>query len=144
MRKIPYGKERTDLHSDDFDFDARMKDLLLYHRIVFAKITGDQEGILVLDNGTRLEIKGNEGCGGCGNGWYYLQELNACNNAITNVECSDDKETYNIFVYAENQKVKCLEVTGSDNGYYGTGYSVTVSLGDIPELPVSVDVEKYL
>lgn len=64
-------------------------------------------------------------------------ELNECDNVITNVEfvCDDDAvdeydgTSYKIFVYAENQKLKLLQVDGDDgNGYYGTGYSIIVKI----------------
>ena len=57
---------------------------------------------------------------------------------ITNVElCCDDIKhdgywsdegySYKIFVYAEDKRIKILQVDGSDgNGYYGTGYSILV------------------
>ena len=40
-----------------------------------------------------------------------------------------DGTSYKIFVYAENQKLKLLQVDGDDgNGYYGTGYSIIVKI----------------
>lgn len=106
-------------------------DLLLYRKIV--KVEDDT---LVLDNGLRLEVIANQGCGGCSNGWYYLTELNECDNVITNVEFVEDDDyeddgyndnSYKIFVYAEDKRIKILQVDGSDgNGYYGTGYSIRV------------------
>lgn len=107
-----------------------IRDLLLYRKIV--KVVGDT---LYLDNDTELEVCPNEGCGGCSSGWYSLVELNDCDNAITNVEFCCDEDTvdeyddtsYKIFVFAENKKIKVLQVDGSDgNGYYGTGYSIIV------------------
>ena len=76
----------------------------------------------------------NEGCGGCSSGWYSITELNECDNVITNVEfeCEDiddeyDDTSYRIFVYAEDKRIKILQVDGTDgNGYYGTGYSIRV------------------
>ena len=38
-----------------------------------------------------------------------------------------DEYSYKIFVYAENKKIKIVQVDGDDgNGYYGTGYSIAV------------------
>ena len=114
-------------HSDDYNFEQKMKELLLYRRVV--KVEGSaQDAALTLDNGTVLSVEGNRGCGGCGNGWYYLNALNECNNAITNVEVSDDGETYHLFVYAEDNRINLLEYEGYDNGYYGQGYDVYVTL----------------
>lgn len=114
----------------DYWEEKRIKDLLLYRKIVRV-----DEDTLYLDNGTELIICPNQGCGGCSNGWYYLTELNGCDNAITNVEfvcedCDEDSEhdtSYKIFVFAENKMIKVLQVDGSDgNGYYGSGYSIIV------------------
>lgn len=124
-------KKETIAHSDDNDFEQKVKDLLLYRRIVKVEKLDVQHGILTLDNGTQLVVEGNEGCGGCGNGWFYLETLNECDNAITNVECETGKDddyndVYRIFVYAEDKRIKCVEYSGYDNGWYGTGYWLCV------------------
>ena len=95
-------------------------------------------GSVQLDNGVTLEVLPNEGCGGCGNGWYDVDEINGCDNAITNVEVvsNGDETCFNIFVYAEEKRIKILEVTGDDNGYYGTGYRLQV------RIPRELDLEK--
>lgn len=125
------NSEKYVAHSDDSYFEEKIKELLLYRKIVKAERVSDQEGILTLDNGTELIFKGNEGCGGCGNGWYYLEELNDCENAITNVECGLDGDyedgVYHIFVFADNKKINCVQYSGGDNGWYGTGYSLYVT-----------------
>jgi len=111
-----------------------IKDLLIGRRI---QVNGNQA---VLDNGVMLFIEPNRGCGGCNAGWYDLNELNAVDNVITNVKflCSnvdksidghefDNGYRYSIYVYAENKRMKFLEVEGEDgNGYYGTGYEIEV------------------
>lgn len=106
--------------------------------LMFRKIVNVENDTLFLDNGVELEVVANEGCGGCGSGWYSVTELNGCDNAITNVEftCEDindvesyDDISYKIFVYAEDKKIKILQVDGSDgNGYYGTGYTICVKV----------------
>ena len=108
-----------------------VKKLLLYKKIVEVHITGEQTGTMKLDDGTILEIFANEGCGGCGNGWYYLEELNKCDNAITNVELVYDQRGYaeviQIFVYAEDTRIKAIDVYGDEgNGYYGRGFNICV------------------
>lgn len=113
--------------------ESKIRDLLMYRKIV--KVERDT---LYLDNGVELEVCANSGCGGCSAGWYEITELNGCDNAITNVEfeCDDindpnsyDDTSYKIFVYAEDKKIKILQVDGSDgNGYYGTGYSIIVKV----------------
>lgn len=98
-----------------------------------VKVDGDN---LILDNGLVLQVIANEGCDGCSNGWYSIQNLNNVDNAITNVEfvCDDDvndkgydSTSYKIFVFCEDTRIKLLQVDGDDgNGYYGTGYSIIV------------------
>ena len=88
-----------------------------------------------MDNGVKLIVHGNEGCGGCGNGWYYLKKLQGCDNAITDVKCVINGEfgeygddVYQIFIFAENKEIECVRYEGSDNGYYGTGFDLYVEV----------------
>lgn len=94
---------------------------------------------LLLNDGTILELEGNEGCGGCNSGWYTLDYLNDCpDNMITNVfiestetDTNDDyeiQERYTIFVLATDQKLMTLaKFNGTDgNGYYGTGFHINI------------------
>lgn len=118
-------------HSDDFDFENKVKKMLMFRKIVRVEKVDEQTAVLTLDDGTELMAEGNEGCGGCLNGWYFLDELNDCDNAITKVECvceSDEYrgDVYHLYVFAENKKINCLQFSGEDNGYYGTGYSLYV------------------
>lgn len=117
-----------------FDEEEKIKELLMYRKIV--KVDKDT---LYLDNGVELQVLPNEGCGGCSNGWYGIEELNGCDNAITDVEFECDRinpddnwseeYSYKIFVFAEDTKIKIVQVDGDDgNGYYGTGYSIRVKL----------------
>lgn len=120
------------LYVPDAKDENTIKELLIGHSI---KKVNDE--ILELDNGVQLEFYGNEGCC-CGAGCYDITELNECENAITNVEFTDeenpedkygDERIYKIFVYTENQKIKLLQCDGDDgNGYYGTGYHIKVRL----------------
>ena len=108
-----------------------LKKVLLYRKIVEVHIINDQDGNITLDDGTQLRIHANDGCGGCSNGWYYLEELNKCDNAITNVELIYDQrngdEVIQIFVYAEDTKIKIIDVYGDEgNGYYGRGFDILV------------------
>ena len=118
-------------HSDDYGFEETVKELLLFRRIIKVERLNEMQGVLTLDNGTQLIVEGNEGCGGCGNGWFDLYELNDCDNAITNVKCEtvgeiDEDMVYNIFVFAEDKRINCVQYRGYDNGYYGTGYDLFV------------------
>lgn len=126
--------------------------LLLGRRIVKAEM-GDvdwprvdgwyvkPEGRLLLDDGTTLYLTGNDGGCACSAGCYPLSKVAAADNIITSarVEClpaGDDvgvgyEGTYRIFVFADNQEINVAEFAGSDgNGYYGTGFSLTVIPAD--------------
>lgn len=112
--------------------EKEIRELLLYRKVI--KVI-EEDDTLILDNGTELTFVGNEGCGGCGSGWYSVVELNECDNAITNVEfvCDEDTEddydttSYKIFVCAEDKRIKLAQVDGDDgNGWYGTGYTLYV------------------
>lgn len=116
----------------------QIEDLLMGRRV--TKVGPDE---LVLDNGTRLKLKGNEGGCSCGSGDYDLTELNGCDNVITKAEVvmdpsGDDwpggKGVYQIFVYADNQKINLATFEGSDgNGYYGTGFMITATVEETNE-----------
>ena len=112
--------------ANDHDFQQNMSTTLVGKSIIKVESLNNADAELTLSDGTILFAEGNTGCGGCNNGRYELKELNGCENAITRVEASDDGEAYNLFVYSENKKITCLSYEGYDNGYYGTGYTITV------------------
>ena len=109
---------------------VKIHTLLVGHKV--EKVADDH---LMLDNGTVLRLEGNEGGCSCGSGDYFLAELNGCDNVITNVEVEkkpggDEYGTYEgvykIFVFAEDKRL-LASFEGSDgNGYYGTGFNITV------------------
>ena len=117
-------------HSNDTCFEESVKELLLFRKIVKVEKLNEQDGILTLDNGTQLIVQGNCGCGGCDNGWYYLYELNGCDNVITNVKCELNTEgyddVYNIFIFTEDTRINCVQYHGSGNSKYGVGYDLDV------------------
>lgn len=91
----------------------------------------------MLDDGTELYLKSNEGCPGCDSGWYSLVKVAITDNIITSarVHCAPDdpsdfrsgKGVYQIFVFAEDREINVASFEGSDgNGYYGTGFALTV------------------
>ncbi len=98
------------------------------------KVEKVDDRTLLLDNGAKLTLRGNDGGCSCGAGDYQLTELNGIDNVITNVEFLDDPDTddtdgegYRIFVFAGNEKINLATFEGTDgNGYYGTGYSVEI------------------
>lgn len=88
---------------------------------------------LLLSDGTKVKLVGISDC--CA--YYDLMELNDCENVITNVVVSTDvgfgsdgytaSGTYNLFVFADNQKINLATFEGTDgNGYYGTGFWIEV------------------
>lgn len=121
----------------DQDDEAQISELL-----VGRKVTKVSDNTLLLDDGTELVVKGNEGGCACSAGDYDLTELNGVDNAIMSVsverrdksaeerdadEYWEGDEVYTIFVYAENKQIKLAEFEGSDgNGYYGTGFQLIV------------------
>lgn len=145
-------------HMPDED---RLRALLFGRRVVSVEMREERPpdsyygyhtwpvGTLTLDDGSVLKVWGNEGRCACSAGDYPLTELNAVDNAITNVEVEerpdgddvpcrtcgkdwcygDDHERggwYRIFVVAEDRHL-LASFEGSDgNGYYGTGWWLTV------------------
>lgn len=95
---------------------------------------------LTLDNGDTLTIEGNEGCMGCVNGWYHLENAYKRGNHTArimnaHVEYSRDDnyadgwEVYTIFVMVEGNQTQLPLATlrGDDGpGAYGTGFTLTV------------------
>lgn len=95
------------------------------------------QGRLVLDDGTVLWLAGNDGGCSCGAGDYPLERVARVDNIITSarVECSPTGDeapeggsgTYRIFVVADAVEINVAEFVGTDgNGYYGTGFALTV------------------
>ena len=94
---------------------------------------------LTLDNGDTLTIEGNEGCMGCVNGWYHLENAYKRGNHTArimnaHVEYSRDDnyadgwEVYTIFVMVEGNhaQLPLARLRGDDGpGAYGTGFTLT-------------------
>lgn len=114
--------------------------------LVGRKVEKVDERTLVLDDGTVLDVRGNQGGCSCGGGDYELTALNGVDNAITSVQIEDgyvdsddDDEDYSygsqwyrIFVYAQNEQLLLAEFEGDDgSGYYGTGFNITVKKSSV-------------
>ena len=54
------------------DENEQLKELFVGRRVIAAE--GD---VLTLDDGTRVTVDPNEGCGGCPSGWYTLERIAA-------------------------------------------------------------------
>lgn len=117
-------------HCEDNDFAQFVKEQLMFRKVVEVREVDDQTAELTLDNGVVLVAEGNEGCGGCENGWFYLTALNTCDNAITSVELVEEVEgeLYSIYVYAADNRINLLTYEGYDNGYYGVGYTLHIKV----------------
>lgn len=97
---------------------------------------GNPEGLLELDDGTKLYLKGNEGGCACSAGDYPLKRVAATENIITSARVLCDPEedygdtgegVYRIFVFAGADEINVASFEGSDgNGCYGTGFALTV------------------
>lgn len=125
--------------------EEKIRGMLVGRRVVHAELQReglvdghwvDNTGLLILDDGTTLTVYPNSGCGGCPAGNFTLTHLAAVDNVITAVEFDTKflqrpdpyQQRYQIFVFAGADKINLLTVDGfEDNGYYGTGYRITVS-----------------
>jgi hypothetical protein len=130
----------------------KIAELLVGRRIVRAEMGGEYpdypkgfswdnpEGLLELDDGTKLYLTGNDGGCACSAGCYPLKHVAATENIITSARLHCDPEedysetgegVYRIFVFAGADEINVASFEGSDgNGWYGTGFSVTVVLPD--------------
>lgn len=111
----------------DHEDEARLNDAFVGRKVI--EVTGDT---FILDDGSKLTVEPNEGCGGCGEGWYEISSIASFDHVITGVkvEVEGNEEVISLIFYSVGIQGKGLEVTGHDNGYYGTGFSVRVSLGE--------------
>ncbi len=104
----------------------------LLRELIRVRITSINEELIVLEDGTSIEIEINEGCEGCSNGWSELSVAKSANPdaAIMNVEYVEDRKSYDkfkIFIYlANNETIELDGDEGIGNGYYGSGFWVTV------------------
>lgn len=137
----------TIIYHSDVD---KIRELLLGRRVVSA-VEGDAvlyyssepAAVLTLDNGTVLNVIPNQGGCSCSAGDYHLTSLSTVDNIITDVQVVIEDEvdsdaawsngtTYTISVFAGMDQINLVRIDGDDgNGYYGTGFAVTVQ---VPEM----------
>lgn len=110
----------TNIVTLDQDSAAEEYTKILRGRYVTNITIGDDEvrtTTLTLDNGDTLTIEGNEGCMGCVNGWYHLENAYKRGNHTArimnaNVEYAQDDnyhdgyEVYTIFVMVDGNQTQ--------------------------------------
>ncbi len=115
----------------------KLSEMFVGRRILHASYSAEGSVVYELDNGEKLELLPNEGCGGCENGYFALTAYENFPHVITRVEIDDDqqdteyegKATVRLFVYGEGLSTTLATVAGSEgNGYYGRGFSVRTLL----------------
>lgn len=141
----------SNINYDETD-DTKIAELFVGHKVVRAEkghftIPGTEgyyssraEGLLVLDDGTELYLMGNDGGCACSAGCYPLEEVATVDNIITSAHVNADPDSdddsgtgvYQIFVFADAKPINVATFKGTDgNGYYGTGFSLTVVRGGV-------------
>ena len=123
----------------------------LYTKLLQGRyVTSIDDGTITLDDGTELHIDGNDGCGGCESGWYWLENVYKQGSRKARIMSAyvaydeDDEEApsvYTIFVMVDGNptQLPLATVRGSDgNGYYGTGFTLTATIKTAPAPPVAV------
>lgn len=109
----------------DHEDEARLNELFVGRKVI--EVTDDT---FILDDGSLLTVVPNSGCGGCGNGWYEIESIASFDHIITGVQVTAEggDARFNLIFYSVGIQGKGVEVTGGDNGYYGTGFSIAVDL----------------
>ncbi len=120
----------------------------LYTQLLRGRyVTSIDDGTITLDDGTELYIHGNEGCGGCSSGWYWLEEtfkqgtrkarIMSAYVAYGEDRTEDEpaRSVYTIFVMVDGNphQLPLATIRGDDgNGYYGTGFTLTATIKTPP------------
>ena len=125
----------------------------LYTQLLRGRyVTSIDDGTITLDDGTELYIHGNDGCGGCESGWYWLEQVykqgsrraRIMSAYVTHDEDDADEEApsvYTIFVMVDGNptQLPLATVRGTDgNGYYGTGFTLTATIQKPPTVTATV------
>lgn len=119
--------------------DQTIIDTLVGHRIAAVASTADCDGneaAITLDNGATLFLLGSEGCGGCPNGlvtfphhdnYAALTGGTIMRAAVEdNRPRAEDLVDATIFIWVDDKRLPLLDIDGTDNGWYGLGYTVRV------------------
>lgn len=123
----------------------------LYTQLLRGRyVTSIDDGTITLDDGTELYIHGNEGCGGCESGWYWLEQVYKQGSRQARIMSAyvaygeDDEDApsvYTLFVMVDGNptQLPLATVRGDNgNGYYGTGFTLTATVKTRPALPLAV------
>lgn len=124
----------------------------LYAQLLRGRyVTSIDDGTITLDDGTELYIHGNEGCGGCESGWYWLEQVykqgsrqaRIISAYVTYDEDGNEEapSVYTIFVMVDGNphQLPLATVRGDNgNGYYGTGFTLTATIQKPPTVTATV------
>lgn len=129
----------------------------LYTKLLRGRyVTSIDNGTITLDDGTELHIHGNEGCGGCGNGWYWLEQVYKQGSRRARIMSAyvaygeDDEDApsvYTLFVMVDGNptQLPLATVRGDNgNGYYGTGFTFTATVKPHPAPPLTVTPQDFI
>lgn len=128
----------TAIRSLEYNDVEQMKQVLVGRRIVSTKATdldtyrGQIE--FTLDDGHVFVAEEADGGCACSNGCFNVANPETTDQVITDVQFVEEPEspvtdylaTLRLFVYADQIKTELVRSQGTDNGYYGWGYHVTV------------------
>lgn len=122
----------------------------LYTRLLRGRyVTSINDGIITLDDGTELYIHGNDGCGSCESGWYWLENVYKQGSRRARIMSAyvaygeDDEDApsvYTLFVMVDGNptQLPLATVRGDNgNGYYGTGFTLTATVKTRPAPPLT-------
>lgn len=108
---------------------------MLNKELVGQRIYKITDNTIELENGTILTIDPNKGCDVCDAGWAEMNITTSnpyFDAAVMNVEYKDTddirSDSFKIFIYmADNTFITMEGNNGNDNGYYGSGFWVSVT-----------------
>lgn len=123
----------------------------LYTQLLRGRyVTSIDDGIITLDDGTELYIHGNEGCGSCESGWYWLENVYKQGSRKARImsayvaydeDGEDAPSIYTLFVMVDGNptQLPLATVRGDNgNGYYGTGFTLTATIQKPPTVTATV------
>lgn len=145
---------RWDNNAIEYTDVDKIKAALVGRSIVNTLSSGtdyDRVVTFVLDDGTLLKAHATDGGCACTNGCFTVEPGNTIRGTITNVEVkeaalnwsdeaveditpgsvSDGSARIQVFVYGELGQQLLLTSEGSDNGYYGWGFWLSVEAPEV-------------